>query len=575
MRILVAEDDPVTRRLLQGLLEKWGHKVVATTNGLAALNILQSEDAPQLAVLDWMMPGIDGLEICRHIRQRAVAPYIYILLLTGKSEKQDMIAAMDAGADDYIAKPFDSRELRARLRAGERVLNLESELINARETLRKQATHDPLTGLPNRLLFSDRLKNKLEDSKRHNKQLAVLFLDLDHFKVVNDTLGHNVGDMLLMVVGERLKECLGDNTTFARMGGDEFTILSEIDSPEEASGIAEGILRSLSEAVFVDNREFFVSCSIGISVFPSDGEDVETLVKNADTAMYRAKEKGRNNYQFYVQALNSAAFQRIAMEVSLRKSLERQELALYYQPRVDLKTGMMLGAEALVRWRHPELGIISPSEFIPLAEETGLIIPIGEWVIHEACRNNKAWQDAGLPKVEIAVNAAARQLQDANLTQVLRHALSLTGLDPQYLSIEITESTLMHSPDFAAQTLSELKDLGIHISLDDFGTGYSSLSYLKRFPLDAVKIDQSFVRDITTDPDDAAIAGAVVAMAHSLKLKAVAEGVETLDQLEFLRSLGCDEMQGFFISRPVPAGEFVYLLEEAKRTASRPLVLTA
>lgn len=423
------------------------------------------------------------------------------------------------------------------------------------------AHHDPLTGLPNRLLFGDRLTQHLAHSRRDGQMLAVMFLDLDRFKLINDTLGHNAGDLLLKEVATRLKVTLREVDTIARMGGDEFTIiLADVKSESHAEELAGRIIEVVCKPFFIDGRELFVTASIGISLYPTNGLDAETLVRNADTAMYRAKELGRDTYQLYTESLNTAMLERMTMEHSLRKAIEQDEFVLHYQPRVDLRTGQILGAEALVRWRHPELGLVPPNQFIPLAEETGLIVPIGEKVISAACEQNRAWHNNGLPPISIAVNVSARQFQQQDLVGTVRQILSESGLNPRFLDIELTESTLMQNPELAVEVLSDLKAMGVRISIDDFGTGYSSLSYLKRFPIDTVKIDRSFIRDITTNPDDAAIAGAVVAMAHSLNLSVIAEGVETIEQLEFLRAINCDEIQGYFISHPIPADDFQQML---------------
>lgn len=570
MRILIAEDDAVSRKLLEAMLTKWGYTVIATCDGESALKVLQAPDSPRLAILDWMMPGMDGVQVCQEMRRTKHEPYIYLMLLTAKSQKGDTIEGLEAGADDYITKPFDAQELRARLRAGMRILDLQSELLSVRRALEEQATHDSLTGLPNRLLFSDRLTRKISECKRRNAALAVMFLDLDGFKLVNDTLGHNVGDSLLVAVSERLVSTLREVDTVARMGGDEFTVIAgDIEGPVEAAAIAERALRSLSQSFHLSGHEVFVSASIGISIYPSDGTDVETLVRNADTAMYRAKERGRSRYQLYTESLNQIANSRMNLVTSLRRAVDGDEFVVHYQPRVDLRNGRILGAEALVRWQHPQCGLLMPADFISVAEDTGLIVPISEWVLKTACVQNKAWQDAGYPKIEMAVNVSPKQFQQGDLYGTVKSVLEETGLEGRWLALEITESALMTGPEHAAAVLAELRKLGVRISIDDFGTGYSSLSYLKRFPTDVVKIDRSFVRDIATDPDDAAIAGAVVAMAHSLKLKVVAEGVETLDQLQFLRSLDCDEMQGYFVSRPVPAHSFPEILESGEAPPKR------
>ncbi|MEN6356216.1 MAG: EAL domain-containing protein [Armatimonadota bacterium] len=570
MRILIAEDDPVSRRLLQALLIKWGYEVIVSCDGEQAWKVLSSDDTPRLAIIDWMMPGIDGVHLCRRVRERKGGSYIYLLLLTAKSQKEDIIRGIEAGADDYITKPFDTNELNARLRAGKRILDLQAELISTRETLRQQATHDPLTGLPNRLLFGDRLTQRLAQSRRKKQSTAVMYMDLDRFKIINDTLGHNFGDMLLQEVAMRLTACLRETDTLARMGGDEFTIiLSDIASPDNATKIANKVLAALASPFAIEGRELFVTASIGISFFPSDGSDAETLVRNADTAMYRAKEQGRNNYHLYTESMNAAAVEWMKLESNLRKALDNDEFLVYYQPRVEIETGCVMGVEALVRWQHPEYGLIQPAQFIPLAEETGLIAPISESVVRKTCAQAKEWLSMGIEPMTVSVNISARQFQQDSLVTMITNALDETGFDPQYLELELTESTLMQDPDTAIAILLKLKSMGVRISVDDFGTGYSSLSYLKRFPINAVKIDRSFIRDINSNPDDAAIAGAVVAMAHSLKLTVIAEGVETLEQLEFLRTLKCDEMQGYFITPPVPADELTQIVMDTgvKRAA--------
>ncbi|WP_165921703.1 GGDEF domain-containing response regulator [Sulfuricurvum sp. IAE1] len=562
MRILIAEDDPVSRKLLQALLVKWGYEVVVACDGEEAWRYLQSEDTPKLAVIDWMMPGMDGVQICRKVRERKDGPYIYILLLTAKNQKEDIIRGIGAGADDYITKPFDSNELNARLRAGRRILDLQAELISTRESLRVQATHDPLTGLPNRLLFSDRLTQFLARAKRQSSSIAVMYLDLDRFKIINDTLGHNYGDILLQEVADRLSSCLRQSDTLARMGGDEFTvILTDIADSEDTSVVAKKIMNVLSAPVNLDGRDYFITASIGISIYPSDGIDAETLVKNADTAMYHSKELGRNKYSLYTESLHSTAMEMMILENSLRKGLENKEFLVHYQPSVEIYSGKILGAEALVRWEHPEYGMVQPAQFIQLAEETGLIDPLSEYVLNAACTANKRWQEMGLEPITMSVNISAKQFEQKKLLEMVQNALALSGLEPEYLVLELTESALMQDPTAAVDILLALKSMGVRISVDDFGTGYSSLSYLKRFPIDAVKIDRSFIKDITTNPDDAAIAGAVVAMAHSLKLTVIAEGVETLEQLEFLRTLKCDQMQGYFITPPVPSDDMIHIMK--------------
>jgi diguanylate cyclase (GGDEF)-like protein/PAS domain S-box-containing protein len=449
-----------------------------------------------------------------------------------------------------------------------------TEMKRAEETIKHLAYHDPLTDLPNRTLFEDRLTIALAQARRKKRMLAVMFLDLDHFKVVNDTVGHAEGDKLLRSVGERLTGLVREGDTVARVGGDEFALLSaEVAHVDDAAEIAERVLEGFRRSWVLRGHEFHVTTSVGIAVYPGDGDDAETLLRNADTAMYRAKERGRDNYQLYTPAMNARIAERLAVENDLRHGLERGEFVVYYQPQVNIDTGQIVGMEALVRWQHPEQGLVLPAEFIPVAEETGLIVPLGEWVLRTACAQNRTWQEAGFPPLRVAVNLSARQFQQRNLIETVARVLKETGLDAHWLQLEITEGVAMQDADLTIAVLRDLRAMGVQISIDDFGTGYSSLSYLKRFPIDVVKIDRSFVRDITVDESDAAIATAVIDIAHNLKLKVIAEGVETEEQLAFLKKRRCDEMQGYLFSRPVPAREFHKMLAQVKRRsrARRPV----
>lgn len=433
-----------------------------------------------------------------------------------------------------------------------------TERTYAEEQIKHLAYHDALTNLPNRLLFKDRLTVALSHAQRDGSRLAVLFLDLDRFKVINDSLGHNIGDQLLQAVAARVQACVRESDTVARLGGDEFTVLlPRLHRSDDAAPIAEKIIEAVRYPFHIEGREFFITTSIGISLFPEDGTDAETLIKNADTAMYQAKEHGRDNSQLFNALVNAKALQRIALEHGLRKALTNSELAIHYQPIFDLRTNRITGMEALLRWNHPQMGPIPPATFIPVAEATGGMGAIGTWALTQACRQAKTWHDAGHRTLSLAVNLSVTQLQQADLVDRVRGILDETGLPPRLLELEITESSAMLSPDTSIRTLYELKKLGLRISLDDFGTGHSSLSYLKRFPIDTLKIDQSFVRDITTDPDTAAIVTAIIAMAHSLRLKVIAEGVEFTEQANFLRRHGCDQLQGFLITPPVPPDEFL------------------
>jgi len=433
------------------------------------------------------------------------------------------------------------------------------------EKIRQLAYYDSLTALPNRESFKQHLDRAIAHAARHERNLAVLFLDLDDFKRINDTLGHTVGDMLLQAVGERLITSVraSDSVNVARLGGDEFTILlSEIGDAEDAARVARRIISTLTKSFCLDGHEAFTTPSIGITLFPQDGEDTETLLKHADLAMYAAKRSGKNLYQFFDASLNDAALERLTRDNLLRKALERNELFVHYQPQMDLVDGRIKGVEVLLRWRNPELGMVSPAEFIPLAEENGQIVPIGEWVLRTACTQMKSWRDEGFALSRMAVNISVVQFVRPEFPDLVAQVLHDTGIEPGVLELEITESLLAKDVDKAVSTLHALKDIGVQLSIDDFGTGYSSLSQLKQFPIDRLKIDQSFVRDITTDPDDAAIAKAVIGMANNMNLSVCAEGVETEAQMRYLASENCDEMQGYYLSRPVPPDEMGSLLRE-------------
>jgi diguanylate cyclase (GGDEF)-like protein/PAS domain S-box-containing protein len=425
------------------------------------------------------------------------------------------------------------------------------------------AHHDPLTGLPNRLLLNARAEHALARARRNEKQMAVLFLDLDRFKYINDTLGHPAGDLLLQQVAERLRKCVRDEDTISRLGGDEFTVvLEDLDDAGAASTVARKILGALSEKAVLFGREVFVTCSIGISLYPRDGEDIVTLFKNADSALYRAKDQGRDTYQFYTEELTTLAVERLELENDLRHALEMGELLVHYQPQVNLRSGRITGMEALARWQHPRRGLLMPADFIPLAEETGLIVPLGEWVLRTACFQAKAWLDAGLSTAPVAVNLSPRQFRQKDLVERIAGIVQESGLPPDHLELEITEGLVMFNVEASVTLMGRLKDLGVRFSIDDFGTGYSSLSYLKRFPIDKIKIHQSFVQNITTDPEDAAISSAIISLTHSMKRKAIAEGVETDAQREFLLSHHCDEIQGHHFSKPAPADVIERLLRE-------------
>ncbi|RJF99126.1 EAL and GGDEF domain-containing protein [Noviherbaspirillum saxi] len=435
------------------------------------------------------------------------------------------------------------------------------------------ATYDALTGLPNRNLLDDRIRHAIVQAERQGGRVGVLFLDLNRFKIVNDSLGHDKGDILLRIMADRLKQCVREVDTVARIGGDEFVIvLEDVRSPEDVIGIARNLLAVIENPVALEGHDFTVSSSIGCSLFPKDGTDAATLLRNADLAMYEAKASGGGSFRFYKADMNERVKARLMHERQLRLALERGELVVYYQPRVDINSNEIVGAEALVRWHHPERGLVPPNEFIPLAEEVGLINELGEWVLHTACKQNRRWQEAGLPGLKVSVNLSPYQLApDSTITHAVRKSLMQSGLDARWLELEITESSLMQNVESTLSKLAEIRDAGVSISIDDFGTGYSSLSYLRRLPVDTLKIDQSFIRDISGSRDDAAIVSATIALAHTMQLKVVAEGVTTEEQIRFLEEHDCDEMQGFLLSPAVPPEELSTLLNRNRSMSGRPL----
>jgi diguanylate cyclase (GGDEF)-like protein/PAS domain S-box-containing protein len=437
-----------------------------------------------------------------------------------------------------------------------------TERKTAEQQIEYQAYHDALTGLANRRLFQEHLTLALALAQRRQRLVAVLFLDLDHFKIVNDSLGHSIGDALLKAVAMRLKGAVREGDTVARVGGDEFTIvLQELSTRDDAAVVAENVLHTIAEPVEIMGHRLYVTTSIGITLFPDDGDDAETLLKNADNAMYRAKAEGRNTYQMSTQELNRSTHERMTLENGLRLAMEREEFELFYQPQVDIRSMKIVGMEALLRWRHPERGLVTPAGFIGVAEDRGFIVVIGDWVLRTACREAMRFRERGFPEFRVAVNISARQFRDQTLISTVEAALAESGLDPRCLEIEITESVAMENVELTLTLLTRLRQIGVAIAIDDFGTGHSSLNYLKRFPLDALKIDRAFVEDLPDRFEDVAIVKAVIQLAHGLHLRVVAEGVETAEQLEFLRAHGCHEVQGYYFSYPLPAAEFAELFD--------------
>ena len=459
------------------------------------------------------------------------------------------------------------------VKRADRIIRAQEVHRQANETkVRHQAYHDSLTGLPNRASFAAQMQDALVRAQSSGHMVGLMFLDIDQFKCINDSLGHSVGDDLLKVTAKRLQSLVRESDMVYRMGGDEFTIILEnLHNPENCALTAKRIIESISQPVKLHTHEISTTISIGMALFPKDATDVETLVKHADTAMYRAKEAGRNRYEFYTENLNAKVSERFKLAAGLRQAMDKGQFLLYYQPKVSVKSGEIIGHEALLRWKHPELGVLPPDKFLSILEESGLIITVGEWVLRTACQQTKDWQSAGFRHIPVSVNIASRQFTSRSLPDTIRQVLSETGLEPRYLELELTERLLIDNADAAIETLDELKKIGVLISIDDFGTGFSSLNYLKRFPIDILKIDKSFIRDIVTREKDAAIASAIISLAHNLKLGLIAEGVEELNQLEFLQSRGCNEVQGYLFSRPLPPQEFQQLLSVGNLGAALPV----
>jgi len=475
---------------------------------------------------------------------------------------------------DQTTFPVDAVESRVELWGKQMVLSIfrdVSERKAAEERIHYLAYHDSLTGLPNRTLLIDRLEQAIREAHRHNNMVGVIFIDLDNFKTVNDTLGHDFGDELLQSAAMRIRTSLRDSDTVARLGGDEFIVLiTNPDSPSDVAVVAQKIIQSMCIPFVISGHTFHITCSIGMSIYPRDGQDSGVLLRTADEALYQVKKEGRNRSAFHTPEMHAAAIEHVRLENDLREALRKNQFILHYQPQVNLQTGRIIGAEALIRWQHPERGMILPSKFIPLAEEKGLILAMGNWILHEACQQNRRWQLAGMPIVPVSVNLSAVQCREASLTEAIRRVLKDTGLDPQYLELEITESTLMAQTESLRARMIEIKGCGIHFALDDFGTGYSSLSYLTRFPIDALKIDRSFIRDMIDDPKDLAVVDTVVNLAENLQLRTVAEGVERIEQITLLKLLGCQSIQGFYFSKAVAADEFAKMLTEDRRLHDAP-----
>ena len=614
--ILIIDDTPANLGVIVEQLEDHGFKVAIAQDGEEGIKRAKFIQ-PDLILLDVMMPGIDGFSTCRRLREAELTRDIPVIFMTALGDIRHKLAGFEVGGTDYITKPFEIEEVLARINTHlalftvqkhlgeqnallqqeiqlrqqaeaelqhanevleERVAKRTAELVQINDNLKNEiherkvaerrvrhmAHHDALTGLPNRLLLIDRVNQAIAQVHRHQKEsIALLFIDLDYFKTINDSLGHLIGDRVLQEMAKRLLQCVREGDSVARLGGDEYVIaLNALADSSDAALVADKVLEAFNRPFLIEDHELHVSGSIGISFYPTDGTDVQSLMRAADTAMYHAKQKGRGNYQFFTPALNEAAQRRLNVANELRQALEQNEFAVYYQPQVDMETGAIFSAEALLRWNQPGNGPVSCGEFVSIAEETGLILPIGEWVLQQACAQLKQWRDNGYPDLRIAVNLSARQFFQPNLADVVATTLRECKLPAEALELEITESMLMQPNQDNMAILKQLSDMGVQLSIDDFGTGYSSLSYLQHFPLHAIKIDRSFVVGINHDTNESAIVTAIIAMAHSLRLKVTAEGVDSADQAEFLKAHGCLAAQGFYYSKPVPAKTFDTLLNE-------------
>ncbi|ELS31470.1 MULTISPECIES: EAL domain-containing response regulator [Pseudanabaena] len=568
--ILVIEDVEALREEIMETLSYEGFDVLGAENGVVGVQMAKTY-VPNLIICDIAMPELDGYGTLTALRQESKTSMIPFIFLTAMTEKTDMRQAMQLGADDYLTKPFTSADLLGAIASRLQKYNsvrehYYDEIKAAGARFEYLSHHDGLTQLPNRILFYESLAQAILHAKINHKSLAVLFLDMDNFNIINNTLGTDIGDQLFKAIAERLRRYTAPCDMVARIQGDEFAmIISDIADQNSIKQETQKILDLLSRPYNLYGHEVFITSSIGITLFPEDHQEVEGLIKNAELAMYYAKNHSRNSYKLYSPDLNVQSSEYMALANSLHRAMDRSEFRVFYQPLIDLTSGKIVGAEALARWQHPDLGIIMPNKFIPVAEQTGLILRLTEVVLYSVCEQMRSWREDGLNYGYMAVNLSGQHFRpENNLIETIGKILQETGTNPEHLELELTESIIMQNAELTIQVLSHLQAMGVKIAIDDFGTGYSSLSYLKHFPVNTLKIDHCFIQDITTDRHDATISLAIIELAHSLSLQVVAEGVETAEQIQLLRQYGCDRIQGYFFSPPLPAAEFEKMLIEGK-----------
>ncbi|MCW8923316.1 MAG: EAL domain-containing protein [Gammaproteobacteria bacterium] len=546
--VVLADDDPSIRLMVRHVLESEDYEIIEAEDGLDAIKAVEKQH-PALVLLDAVMPGLDGFATCQQLKERGYAD-IPVIMLTGLDDDESVERAYDVGAIDYITKPIKWAVLKHRVRS------IVQRIVAERKVQRLEYK-DSLTQLPNRLLFTDRLEQAIVRAERHRETIALMVVDIDDFKLVNDSFGHEAGDKLIRAVGDLLSKSLRRADTVARLGGDEFAIIIEnVDGEDDAISIADNLTTVLEHNVRLDEQETFTSASVGIAMFPEDGADAGTLLKNADTAMFRAKEQGRRCFQFYKSEMSVNAMERLDLENSIRHAIENNELVIHYQPTIDVHNNEIAGVEALLRWQHPEKGIIDPDDFLPVAIETGLIVTISEWMVKTICHQLRVWKESGMENQNVSINLAARQFKDKNLLAVFTQAMGEHQIEGSELTIEVTEKTLISSEGEIEEILNKLHEMGVLIAVDDFGIGFASLTNLKDLPVDVVKIDEKFVAGVPENEQDVAVVTAIAGLTRGLKLKLLAEGVENERQLNMLKGVGCQYAQGFYWSKALPADQY-------------------